>query len=169
MGLQPYKFIRVENADVRAKLREVSSDQAQITDASEIFVITSNIAIPESDVVDFVNLGGALRGYKQESMKRRVASIMKHVEGFEEKELAAWNARQAYIAIGQLLTAAAVMGIDACPMEGIDPDEYNRILGLNSINLNALAVVALGFRSEEDELQYQPKVRKPLEELIITV
>lgn len=169
MGLQPYTFVRVVDQEIRKQLRQVSSNQAQITDASEIIVFAAHKRISTEDIQTFVQLGSDLRGYPADALERRVISIKRYVDGFTSDGLLEWNARQAYIAMGQLLTAAAMSEIDACPMEGIDKEQYNRILGMNSLNLQTLAVVALGFRSTTDESQNMPKVRKPVEQLFLTI
>ena len=169
MGLQPYTFIRVVDEDIRKQLRHVSSNQTQITDASDIIVFAAHTQISAEDIQQFVQLSADLRGYPGDAAERRVLSIKRYVNGFTSDGLLEWNARQAYIAIGQLLAAAAVLEIDACPMEGIDKEQYNRILGLNSLNLRTLALVALGFRSITDEGQHMPKVRKPVEQLFLTI
>jgi nitroreductase len=169
MGLQPYTFVRVIDQEIRKQLRQVSSNQAQITDASEIIVFAANKSITTEDIQAFVQLSADSRGYPADAAGRRVLSIKRYVDGFTADGLLEWNARQAYIAMGQLLAAAAMSEIDACPMEGIDKEQYNRILGLNSLDLQTLAVVALGFRSREDESQYMPKVRKSIEQLFLTI
>lgn len=169
MGLQPYTFVRVTKVEVRHALRKVSSNQAQITDASDILVFAAHKAITEQDIRNFVKKGAMLRGYPDDSVEPRVSSVKRQVEKYSREELLEWNSRQAYIAMGQLLAAAALLKIDACPMEGIDKSAYNRILDLNSLNLQALAVVALGFRSVDDALQFHPKVRKSHKELFLTI
>ena len=80
-----------------------------------------------------------------------------------------WTARQAYIAFGNLMQAAAELKIDTCPMEGFESKKYNEILGLEDKNLNAAVVLAVGYRSEEDETQHYAKVRKSTEELFTLI
>ena len=84
-------------------------------------------------------------------------------------EKANWTSRQVYIAVGNLLAAAAELKIDACPMEGFEPDAYNKILDLDAKGLSAAVVVTAGYRSEEDQSQHAPKVRKSVSELFETI
>ncbi len=168
MGLQPYRFIRVTNADLREQLRKVSFDQSQITDASEMIVFAAKTEYSVSDIERIIRLGGELRGYDEDKLVKRIESTKRYVDRKSKSELFEWNARQAYIAMGSLLTAAAVLGIDACPMEGINGAEYDRILGLNPLNLGSLAVVTLGYRSEIDKYSSEAKVRLPMDEVFLT-
>ncbi|MEM1124420.1 MAG: nitroreductase family protein, partial [Bacteroidota bacterium] len=85
------------------------------------------------------------------------------------QELIEWNARQIYIALGNLLAVCGELEIDACPMEGFEPEKYDEILGLKDKGLTAVLVCPIGYRSEEDFTQHAPKVRKPLAELYETI
>lgn len=163
MGLQPYRFLRITDPEVRKQLREVSFDQPQITDAAEMIVFAAKPEYTDSDIDDFLAESRARRGFSDEDIAKRKKSIQKHVAGFKGKELLEWTSRQMYIAIGQLLATAALMEIDACPMEGIKAPEYERILKLDEKGLQAFAVVTLGYRSEEDDLAEKPKIRLPRE------
>ena len=80
-----------------------------------------------------------------------------------------WAARQAYIALGNFLTSAALLGIDACPMEGIEPEKYNEILDLNEQDLSAVVVAAAGYRASGDNYAALKKVRFPKEEVLVEV
>ena len=80
-----------------------------------------------------------------------------------------WNAKQTYLALGNLLNAAAELKIDVTPMEGFSPEQVNEILGLDQLGLNATLLATVGYRSEEDTTQHQKKVRKSNEELFITL
>ena len=102
---------------------------------------------------------------------------LKNLEGYAEmmkanlipltdEQKTQWTAKQAYIALGNLLSAAADLKIDTCPMEGFDATKFNEILGLNELNLNAVVLAAVGYRSEEDQTQHFKKVRKSNKDLI---
>jgi nitroreductase len=165
MGLQPYRFLRITDPDVRRQLREVSFDQPQITDASELIVFTAKPEYTGADIDEFLEESQKRRGFDDDQIAKRKKSIEKHVAGFKGEELLNWTSRQLYIAIGQLLTTAAMMEIDACPMEGIKNDEYSRLLKLDQRGLKAFAVVTLGYRSDEDSLAEEAKIRLPREVL----
>ncbi|MEI7558230.1 MAG: nitroreductase family protein [bacterium] len=80
-----------------------------------------------------------------------------------------WTQKQAYIAMGVVLTVCASMGIDACPMEGFDPAKYDEILGLDTLGLTATLAIPVGYRSQEDKYAGLAKVRFPKEKLIIEI
>jgi nitroreductase len=166
-GLQPWKFYLVSNPEVRAEIRKVGYDQAQITDASHVFVIAARVGFNENDVTTFVedisktrNMPlEALEGYKQ-MMNGSVA------QKANDGSLDAWCARQAYIALGFILSAAAQNGIDACPMEGFDASAVEKILGIREEGYAAYALCPVGFRSSEDEQASWPKVRFEMNKVV---
>ena len=82
---------------------------------------------------------------------------------------AVWTSKQTYLALGNLLNAAAELKIDVTPMEGFEPEKYNEILGLNQLGLNASLVATVGYRHEEDATQHYAKVRKSKQELFQTI
>lgn len=166
MGLQPYRFLRIADPRLRAELQNVSFSQSQITQASELIVFAAKTEYTDADIDEFLDASQKARGYSDNDIEKRAKSIRKHVERFNGEELLQWNARQLYIAMGQLLTSAALMGIDACPMEGIKAADYERILELEG--LDVCAVVCLGYRAADDGLASQAKVRLPLDTLIKT-
>jgi nitroreductase len=168
MGLQPYRFIRVLNKSLRKQLREESYNQAQITDAAELIVFAAKASYTKSDINEFLSVGRALRGYSEEAIEKRAESIEKHVAKFEGDALLEWTSRQLYIAIGQLLTAASLLKIDACPMEGIQGAAYDRLLNLEEVGLRSFAVVTLGYRASDDALAHQAKIRLSQESLVMT-
>jgi nitroreductase len=168
MGLQPYRFIHVKDEALRRELRSHSYDQPQITDASELIVFAAKEKFTDEDISQIVEREGEIRGYDKEKIEKRVKSVTKYVRSKNPDEFFAWTGRQTYIAIGKLLSAAALMRVDACPMEGIKGEDYDRILGLETLNLRSLAVVTLGFRSENDAYASKPKVRLPKDQIIKT-
>ena len=87
-------------------------------------------------------------------------------KGWAATDLFGWNARQAYIALGQLMTAAAMLGVDTCPMEGLDATAYDEILGLHETRFATLCACAVGYRSADDKYASSPKIRFPLEQVI---
>lgn len=169
MGLQPYEFIHVKDPEVRERLKEHSFGQTQITDASELIVFAAKTNLDEDYIKEFARREGELRNRSEEQIQRKIKSTREYVNGMNDAELMSWTGRQAYIAIGNLLTVAALLRIDACPMEGIKGEEYDRILQLDDVNLRSLAVVTLGFRSSEDSYASQQKFRFPKDKIIKTI
>jgi nitroreductase len=168
-GLQLYKVIIVDNTELRAKLQPASWGQTQIVDASHLIVFANQTTVTDADVDAYIKNVSETRNVPVEAltgygdyMKGAVGSMPEDVKGI-------WTSKQTYIALGNLLNAAAELKIDVTPMEGFVPAQYNEILGLDKLNLNAALVAAVGYRHEEDATQHQAKVRKSNEELFITL
>ncbi|QJE96556.1 NAD(P)H-dependent oxidoreductase [Luteolibacter luteus] len=170
LGMQQWAFVVVENPVVREELKAASWGQSQITDASHLVVFAAKKDVTEKDVGHYMERIAEVRGVSQEDLSGFRGMITGSIlQGKSAAERAVWTSRQVYIPIGVLLTSAALMGLDACPMEGIDPSAYDRILGLGEKDLTALAVVAVGYRSNEDGYSKLPKVRFTEEEVILHV
>ena len=165
-GLQPYRFFVVENSDIRSKLRKASWDQPQITDASYVLVLANKATFDESLVDNYIDNLIETRGVTKKDVEDYSQMMKGALLGLTDAQKKSWTSNQAYIALGNLLTIAAEMEIDTCPMEGFDNEQYNEILGLNDKNLNAAVVLAIGYRSDEDQTQNYPKVRYSKEKLI---
>jgi nitroreductase len=167
-GLQPYKFIVVKDEALKEKLRPAAWGQTQITDSSHLVVVAYKKVLAEKDVEHFVDVISKTRGQSAESLAD-YENIMKNSarNAVENGTIETWNSRQAYIALGFLLETAALLGIDACPMEGFDAAQFNEILGLE--DYSSVALCALGYRdTENDWLAPLAKVRLPKDELIET-
>ncbi len=166
-GLQPYKFIIVRNPELRAQLRPASYNQPQITDASHMVVFAVQNDLSPADTDAYMNRIVATRGVDMASLDGFRNSINGTLTSRSPEELYHWASDQVYIAMGTLLTAAALHEVDACPMEGFDKGKYDEILGLKPLGLASRAVVTLGFRSEADFLAKAAKVRKSFEEVFL--
>tara|TARA_E500000318_G_C3498653_1_gene187474 strand:- start:201 stop:833 length:633 start_codon:yes stop_codon:yes gene_type:complete len=164
-GLQPYHVIVVSDQKVKEQLKPASWGQSQITDASHIIVFANATDFGEELVDDFLENVSNTRNIPMEGLKGYSDFMKSKLMDLPADTKGTWTAKQAYIAFGNLMQAAAELKIDTCPMEGFESDKYNEILGLNGKNLNAVVVLAVGYRSEEDETQHLPKVRKSKEEL----
>ena len=164
-GLQPYHFYVISDSKVREKLKPASWGQSQITDASHLIVFTHLTSFNENLVDDYIDLASRTRNIPKENLKDYGDFMKSKLLNLPEEIKRAWTARQAYLALGNALQAAAELQIDACPMEGIEPEKYNEILGLHEKNLNAAVVLAIGYRSSEDQTQHYAKVRKSKETL----
>lgn len=164
-GLQPYHVLIVENEEVRQKLKPVSWGQSQITDASHLIVFTNKTAFKEDLVDDYLKNVGATRGVAEKDLKGYSDFMKSKLMELSDTEKEVWTSNQVYLALGNVMTIAAELEIDTCPMEGFETEKYNEILGLNGKSLNAVVVLAIGYRSREDETQHYPKVRKSTKEL----
>jgi nitroreductase len=159
----------IEDADTRKKLQPVSWNQSQIVDASHMIVIANMTNFDENLVDDYITSVVNTRGIDASNLKGYSDFMKSKLMPLPNETKNSWTARQAYIALGNLLSAAADLKIDTCPMEGFETEEYNKILNLDAQNLNAAVVVTLGYRSEEDETQHYKKVRKSTKELFTTI
>ena len=169
-GLQPWKFIVVTDPAVRAKLLPASYGQAQITDASHLVVFAAKKNFSEADVDAFIRHTAATRGVPVESLATyRDMLVGGIVKSMDEAGRDAWARNQAYIALGNLLTSAALLGLDACPMEGFDRAQYDETLGLNAQGFASAVIATLGYRAASDQYATAPKVRFPKEQVFAHV
>jgi nitroreductase len=168
-GLQLYKVIIVENTEVRAKLQPASWGQTQIVDASHLIVFANQTTVTDADVDSYIKNVSETRNVPVEALAGYGDFMKGSVVGMPEEVKNTWTAKQTYIALSNLLNAAAELKIDVTPMEGFVAGQYNEILGLDKLNLNAAVVAAVGYRHEEDATQHGAKVRKSNEDLFITL
>ncbi len=159
-GLQPYKILVIEDEATKAKLLPASWNQSQITDSSHVIVFASWTSITQEQVDTFIADIAAKRSLPLEALNDYKAYLSGSALNRTAEEQTAWNAKQAYIAFGIGLAAAAEVQVDATPMEGFIPAQYNEILGLTEQGLTASVVLALGYRGEGDWLAALPKVRR---------
>jgi len=166
-GLQPWKFVVVENPEVRAQLREAAWGQAQVTDASHFIVLCRTEKIGEAEIQHFVDTTAAARGVEASTMDAYKQMMLGTVGGMSEERKALWASEQVYLALGMMLTVAAANEIDAAPMEGFDSAKFDEILGLPEKGLRSVVVCAIGYRSADDKYAEAKKVRYPLTDLVI--
>src|SRR6187402_693223 len=168
-GLQPYKVIIVENPELRAQLQKAAWGQSQIVDASHLFVFANDTNIGDAEIDNFLNAISVARETPLESLAGYGDFMKSVITPLEPAVKNVWTSKQTYLALGNLLNAAAELKIDVTPMEGFSPAAVNEILGLNELGLNASLIATVGYRSEEDATQHQKKVRKSNKELFITL
>lgn len=159
-GLQPWKFVVVNNPAVREQLVPAAFGQAQVRDASHLVVFTAKTNFGEADVDAHLRHMAAVKQISLEKLAGLRAMLVGGIVGAKDTAAReAWAARQTYLALGVLVAAAAVLGIDAAPMEGFVPAQFDSILGLKAKGLTATVICALGYRSENDAYATAPKVR----------
>ncbi|SHF72217.1 Nitroreductase [Flavobacterium segetis] len=168
-GLQPYRVIIVENPELRAQLQPAAWGQSQIKDASHIIIFANEINFGEEGIDNYFKNVSETRNATLDNMKGYIEFLKKTITALTPDERNNWSAKQTYLALGNLLNAAADLKIDLTPMEGFVPEQVNEILGLNQLGLNATLIATLGYRHEEDATQHLKKVRKSNEELFITL
>ena len=168
-GLQSYKVLVVENPEVRKHLRDAAYGQPQLTDASHVLVFASETVIDEALVVKYVENIAHTRGIAREHLADYENTMIGTVDRLAEDQKITWSHKQIYIALGVLLTAAADLGIDACPMEGFQNGKFDEILGLKEKGLTASVIAPVGFRADNDDYSKLAKVRRSKEELFIHI
>ncbi|MGN6639707.1 MAG: NAD(P)H-dependent oxidoreductase [Mucilaginibacter sp.] len=168
-GLQAYKVIVVEDAATREKLREAANNQAQITDASHVVIFASETNVDDAYAKGYIDLVAKTRQVERENLEGFERMIVNYIGGLTEEQKLAWSHKQTYIALGVLLTAAAELGIDACPMEGFNAAKFDEILGLKEKGLTTSVIACIGFRAGDDPYSKLVKVRRPEEELFIHI
>jgi nitroreductase/dihydropteridine reductase len=168
-GLPSVRLIHVTDADIRTQLRAASWGQSQITDASDLFVFAVPKTFTEADMDAHIAHLATLRNTPIEALagyKQMVLGMPTIINGGDA--LVTWLQKQAYIALGFMMMAAAEMSIDACPVEGFDPNAYDEILGLSAMGLRATVVLPVGYRSADDDYQHRVKVRAEMGEFLIS-
>ncbi|MCX6936510.1 MAG: NAD(P)H-dependent oxidoreductase [Verrucomicrobia bacterium] len=166
-GLQPWQFIVITDPAVKAKLLPLSWNQPQVTDCSHHVVFAMRKGVNEAYVDKFLAHQVALRGGTVEAL----APYRGMMTGFLANITAAgqldtWATKQIYIALGQFMAAAALLGVDACPMEGINPAGYDEVLGLKGTEFAAVVACAVGYRASDDKYATAAKVRFPVSDLV---
>lgn len=169
-GLQPWKALILTNLELREKLKPLSWNQPQVTDCSHyvIFVIRKNLTAEYVD--QFIARTAEVRGTSVESLAGyRTMMVSDVIQGPRSFNVNEWATRQAYIALGNFMTCAALLGVDTCPMEGIEPAKYDSVLGLADKGLATVVTCAAGYRAEDDKYASLAKVRFPKETLLETL
>lgn len=165
-GLQPWQFIVVEDPSTRDCLRQASWGQPQVTNADKLVVFTSRRDITAADIERWISRLAEVQGQTPDDFKDLAGIIEGFSQNMPVEARHAWNVRQAYVALGQFMTAAAVIGVDTCPLEGIDPAAYDTELGLTNSDYATCVACVAGYRDESDRSATRPKARFPREDVI---
>ena len=166
-GLQPWKFLVIQDPELRAKLRPLANDQPQVTDASHYVVFAMVKNMGKEQVDHYVARVAEVRQQSLESLadyKEHLVSGI--IEGYRSLQVNTWASNQTFIALGLLLVASALLKIDACPMEGFNKQAYDETLGLGKQGLSAVVSCALGYRLESDKYAHLAKVRFKTEDVV---
>lgn len=166
-GLQPFKVFVIENEALKVEIFNKACQQPQIKDASHVLVFAANKKVSAQQVDDYMQAIATARSMPVEGLNDFKAMFAGIIAGNEEQNFV-WTARQAYLAFGFGIVAAALEHVDATPMEGFNPAALDEILGLAQRNLGSTTILTLGYRDEAaDYLAKAPKVRKSNEELFV--
>ena len=166
-GLQPWKFLVITDPAIRAELRPHSWNQSQITDCSHLVVLLKKRLITAADADQLIATTAATRGIDAGLLDgyRKMIQV-DLIDGPRSQVIGAWAANQVYIALGNLLTSAALLGVDTCAIEGFSPPDYDRILQLEAGDYQSCVVCACGYRSGDDKYASLAKVRYSASDLI---
>jgi nitroreductase/dihydropteridine reductase len=168
-GLQPYKLVMLQNKALQERLLPHSYNQKQVVQASAVLVFCIRKDIDSSYIDGYFGLIASARGQTPESLDGYKNFMKSTLVGKTPAEMSTWATNQVYLNMGTLLTACAAMEIDSCPMEGFSPAGYNEVLELDKMGLEAVLVMPIGIRASDDSVAILKKVRKPLEEAVITI
>ena len=163
-GLQPWKFFVVKNPEVRSQLLEHSWKQSQVVDASHLVVLAIKKDMNATDVDRYITRQAEVHGTTVEAL----AGYTGMMKGFMDRitNVNDWSTRQVYIALGQFMATAAMVGVDTCPIEGFIAPKYDEILGLTDLGYASVVLCPAGYRSAEDKYATMPKVRFPTDEMV---
>jgi nitroreductase / dihydropteridine reductase len=168
-GLQPYSVILIENKELLEKIKPIAYNQPQITEASALLVFASWDTLTEERITVYINQIAKDRNVSLESLKPVKEQIETQLKNSYTDNFI-WNSKQAYIALGVALVAAAVEEIDSTPMEGFDKALLDELLQLKEKGLRSTVIMTLGYRdSKNDYLANLKKVRRPKEALFIKI
>jgi len=168
-GLQPYKVIFVDSPELRSQLQPAAWGQSQIVDASHLIVFANITNIGNTEIDEYFKNLTETRGIPMEAVQGYTDFMKSKITSLPLEVRNTWTSKQTYLALGNLLNAAAELNIDVTPMEGFDPAQFNEILGLDKLGLNASLVATIGYRHAEDDTQHYAKVRKSGEELFLNL
>lgn len=166
-GLQPFNIIVVSDQEKKQALMAHAYNQPQVGENSALIILAARTDVDATFIAGYTARienerglpTGAVDGYKD--------MMIGHLTSLTAEARLVWAQKQAYIALGTMLVAAAEKQVDSCPMEGFDPVKFNEILGLEALNLNATIVLPVGFRAADDETQNYKKVRRDLTDIVV--
>lgn len=168
-GLQPYKLLVIESDEVRDALLAYSMGQIKVKESSHLFVLACNSSIDDNFIDHYFARMASERSIHESSLMDFKQHVKDAILGMTVEQRDHWADQQAYIALGNLLTVAALKEIDACPMGGFDNKGFDQVLGLKELGLRSCVICTLGYRSVDDESANDKKVRQVQEQFLIQV
>lgn len=169
MGLQPFKIIAISNQDIKKQMVPMSYNQQQVFESSHLLVFAIETDINEDTVQRYFNRIMKIRGLKSEDLENYKSSVTGYLSEMDSETKKVWATKQAYIALGTVMSAAATLKIDSCAMEGFLADEYTKLLNLDSKDLMPVVALTIGYRSELEQMASLPKVRKTRDEFVLEI
>ena len=164
-GLQPFTVLVVSNEEIKQKLQAAAYGQPQVGTASHVLVFAVPEKLTAADVQAFIDNIATTRSIPAEALDGYKGMMMGTVINLTPEQQQAWSAKQANIALGTALAAAAEQKVDSCPMEGFDAAQFDEILGLKEKALKSVVIMPIGFSAEDDATAQYIKVRTAESEL----
>ncbi len=159
-GLQPVNLLVIDDPVLKESLKPLSMDQDQVVDCSHLLVLCIEEDVDTAYVNQYFETVKDVRNTPDEIIKPFREYLVDHFKEASQDDVQLWASKQAYLALGNLLTVCALEGIDACPMEGFDPKAYDKKLGLADKGLKSVLLLPVGYRAAEDPFAEFKKVRK---------
>ena len=156
-GLQPWKFIVITDPDLKEQLAPHAWNQPQITSCSHLVVFCARRELDGDDVEKLMNATASARGLAATDLHGYASMIGSAISNLSKDDLLNWNKRQVYLALDQFLLSCALLGVDACPMEGFSGDKFDELLGLSDVTATVIATA--GYRAPDDKYGELAKVR----------
>lgn len=168
-GLQPFKIVVVTDEEKKKALVPVAYNQTQVGENSALIVLAAATNVDASYITEYTNRTESERSLPAGTLDGFKDMMVGHLTSLTEADRLVWAQKQAYIALGTMMVAASEIEVDSCPMEGFDPVSFNEILGLSEHNLHATVILAVGYRSEEDQTSQYKKIRKDIKDIVVRI
>ena len=166
-GLQPYEVLVVTNKAIREKICAIASNQSQVTDCSYLLVFAAWDNYTAQRINDAFDMTEEIRNFKSEAGTAYRQNLLANYTARDPEVNFTHAAKQAYIAVGTALIAAAYEEVDCTPMEGFNPEALDEILNLKAKGLRSVVMMPIGYRkSDEDWLVNLKKVRRPKDQFV---
>lgn len=166
-GLQPIKLLIISDDAIKEQLLPHSWNQKQVVQASHLLVFCVETTVDEGYIKDYFERVKAERNTPDEILSPFRSNLIKSFDKMTDEDKYIWASKQAYLAMGNLLTVCSMINVDACPMEGFMPPKYDEVLGLKEKGLSSVLAMPVGYRAEDDMFSSFKKVRKGVGESII--
>jgi nitroreductase len=168
-GLQPFQFVVIQDKSLQEQLMPMSYNQPQVRDASAVIVFAVRTNVDEDYIRQSAKLTEEVRGLPPGTLNDYAKQMIGAIMSMDDEQRIAWASKQTYLLMGTALAACAMLGIDACPMEGFVADQYDEMLSLREKNLHTSLVLPIGYRAADDVNGNFAKVRHPLDEMVIRI
>jgi nitroreductase len=168
-GLQPLRLLIISDPEVKEQLVDISMGQQQVRDASHVLIFCTENMVTSQFIKQHFKRVEAIRNTPREILDPFEKYLVESFSGKTPEEISQWMTKQAYLAMGNLLTVCAMEDIDACPMEGFEPEKYDEVLQLKEKGLRSVLVMPVGYRADDDTFAGFKKVRRGVEDVVISI